>query len=159
MKRFKARLKRVCKLVSPGDGGEVDNVGLLGAMMDVVESKSSTRDQRSSSSTGVAAGVAMQSFLHNSGIYTGDSNPEHKCVLEAQYTKLCKFALLGHVGHKYVKQDMRCCCCRCSAVRNIPSSVYERRGYVSLVAKAADNAICCGARGSQARVRQRWRGT
>lgn len=204
MQAFKARLKRVRKLVSPGDGGEVDNVGLLGAMMDAVESKSSTRDQRSSTSTGVAAGVAMQSFLRNSGIYTGDSNPEDKelfvaerhclldlltalstpcpcgvtgspwtvdsiiqkghvvrvlfvcrrchqqkrtwassrifsghylinqkvvhsfsCagVLEAQYTKFCKFALLGHVGHKYVKQ------------------VYERRGYVSLVAKAAETSM------------------
>ena len=82
MQAFKARLKRVRKLVSPGDGGEVDNVGLLGAMMDVVESKSSTRDQRSSSSTEVAAGVAMQSFLRNSGIYTGDSNPEDKQLLD-----------------------------------------------------------------------------
>ena len=84
MQAFKARLKRVRKLVSPGDGSEVDNVGLLGAMMDVVESKSSTHDQRSSTSTGVAAGVAMQSFLRNSGIYTGDSNPEDKQLFVAE---------------------------------------------------------------------------
>ena len=84
MQAFKARLNRVRKLVSPGDGGEVDNIGLLGAMMDVVESKSSTHDQRSSSSTGVAAGVAMQSFLRNSGIYTGDSNPEDKQFFVAE---------------------------------------------------------------------------
>ena len=46
MQAFKARLKRVCKLVSPGDGGEVDNVGLLGAMMDVVESTTSSTKSR-----------------------------------------------------------------------------------------------------------------
>ena len=62
-------------------------------------------------------------------------------VLEAQYAKFCKFALLGYVGHKYVKQGMRCCCYRCSTARNIPCSVYERRGYVSLVAKAAEMSM------------------
>ena len=59
----------------------------------------------------------------------------------AQYTKFCKVALLGHVGHKYVKQGMRCCCYRCSTARNIPCLVYERRGYVSLVAKAAETSM------------------
>ena len=114
MQAFKARIKRVRKLVSPGDGGEVENVGLLGAMMDVVESKSSTRDQRSSSLTGVAAGVAMQSFLRNSGIYTGDTNCGEvlpclvivRCrigliklfMMYAMFTFVCVFTYLWYCG-------------------------------------------------------------
>ena len=79
---FLARLQHVRRLLFPGGGALVDNVGLLGVMMDAVEPMSSPRDQRPSSSTVVAAGVAMQSFMRNSA---STAQPEVQLFYKAEH--------------------------------------------------------------------------